>query len=254
MTVSLTIDDYIVQGKQKRLQEAVEEGGKSALMLAACWVWSSRIELRADCSGFAKAVAAFLGITLGGDADEIYSTIAQKDSIWSLLGAGQTAADRAAARADQGYFVLAATPGCLSPPAKSDDKQHGHVAIVLGRQLLRQIDEQGKPVGLRFDVFAFDEKQGTWKNEATGQPYPAQRRDGPSGQKLVLVDSHRPGAAWGQFGSRGAFGDKLSNSFSSTKVYNPDLGTDERVMEEKSRYGLTRYAYAPVPGVDYGAA
>ncbi|HKR36470.1 MAG TPA: hypothetical protein VJT10_16620 [Steroidobacteraceae bacterium] len=254
--MSRSIDDSIALGKASRLQAAKEEGGKSALMVAACWIWSSRIDLRSDCSGFAKAVGELLGITLSGDADAIYSAIAQEGSIWTPLGVGQAAAVRAAGKADMGYFVLAATPGCLSAPSKSDDKQHGHVAVVLGRQLVRQIDEQGKPVGLQFDVFAFDEKKRGWQNEATGRAYTPKGKDGPSGQKLILADSHRPGAAWGQFGGSaaksGAFGDKLSNSFSSTKAYNPELGTDEKVAEEKSRYGLTRYAYAAVPGVSYG--
>jgi hypothetical protein len=69
----------------------------------------------ADCSGFAKAVAGDLGITLTGMANDIVDQI--QASPWTLLGDGIAAKKQA----DAGFFVI----GGLK------DNPHGHVVIVV---------------------------------------------------------------------------------------------------------------------------
>ena len=78
-----------------------------------------------DCSGFARAVAAQLGVPLTGDANGIVDAIG---------GAGWTQlADGAEARrkADQGWLVIAGLKGKdQAPPVV-----HGHVAVVVSGPL-----------------------------------------------------------------------------------------------------------------------
>jgi hypothetical protein len=69
----------------------------------------------ADCSGFAKAVAAGLGINLTGMANDIVDQI--QAAPWVLLADGAAAK----AQADAGHFVI----GGLK------DNPHGHVVIVV---------------------------------------------------------------------------------------------------------------------------
>ena len=68
-----------------------------------------------DCSGFAKAVAGDLGITLTGMANDIVDQI--QTSSWTLLADGIAAK----AQADAGNFVI----GGLK------DNPHGHVVVVV---------------------------------------------------------------------------------------------------------------------------
>ncbi len=69
----------------------------------------------ADCSGFAKAVAADLGITLTGMANDIVDQIAAAP--WTVLDDGIAAKKQA----DAGFFVI----GGLK------DTPHGHVVVVV---------------------------------------------------------------------------------------------------------------------------
>jgi hypothetical protein len=68
-----------------------------------------------DCSGFLKAVAGSLGITITGMADDIVDAI--HSAPWTPLPDGIAAK----AQADQGFFVV----GGLK------DTPHGHVVVVV---------------------------------------------------------------------------------------------------------------------------
>ena len=68
-----------------------------------------------DCSGFAKAVATALGITLGGMANDIVDQI--QAAPWTVLADGIAAKSQA----DAGNFVI----GGLK------DNPHGHVVVVV---------------------------------------------------------------------------------------------------------------------------
>lgn len=68
-----------------------------------------------DCSGFLKAVAGDLGITLTGMADDIVNQIQRAP--WTKLVDGADAKSKA----DQGFFVV----GGLQ------DTPHGHVVVVV---------------------------------------------------------------------------------------------------------------------------
>ncbi|PRY08575.1 hypothetical protein [Paraburkholderia sp. BL25I1N1] len=74
---------------------------------------------KADCSGFLKAVAADLDITLTGDANSIIDTIGRAP--WTQLGSD---ADKAVAYAGLGYLVVAGLKAT----------HHGHVVIVMPGQ------------------------------------------------------------------------------------------------------------------------
>jgi len=80
---------------------------------------------RSDCSGFARAVAARLGVTLTGMADDIVAEIATAP--WSTIADGPTAAAQAA----QGRLVIAGLNGA--------DQQvpdpHGHVVVIVAGPL-----------------------------------------------------------------------------------------------------------------------
>lgn len=71
-----------------------------------------------DCSGFVRAVAADLGVSLSGLANQIIASMSSSPA-WSDLG---TSASQATSHANNGYLVVAglAVPG-----------HHGHVAIVV---------------------------------------------------------------------------------------------------------------------------
>jgi len=69
----------------------------------------------ADCSGFAKAVATALGITLEGMANDIVDQI--QAAPWTVLADGIAAKSQA----DAGFFVI----GGLK------DNPHGHVVVVV---------------------------------------------------------------------------------------------------------------------------
>lgn len=94
-------------------------------VIAACeaeWdTWKS------DCSGFAKAVARGLGITLSGQANSMIDSL-EGSSLWLKLGSDKIAA---ITRAKMGYLVI----GGLKA------KGHGHVVIVV------RTANAGYPVG-----------------------------------------------------------------------------------------------------------
>jgi hypothetical protein len=70
---------------------------------------------KADCSGFVKAVAATLGLTLSGQANEIVDKI--KKAPWIVLKDGVDAKNKA----DLGFFVIAGLK----------DQPFGHVVVVV---------------------------------------------------------------------------------------------------------------------------
>jgi hypothetical protein len=80
---------------------------------------------KSDCSGFVRAVAGPLGVSLTGLADDIYGEI-QGDG-WTSLSDGSAAKDAA----DQGLFVIAALKGAMNVPPQD----HGHVAVVVSGPL-----------------------------------------------------------------------------------------------------------------------
>lgn len=85
--------------------------------------WSAH---KSDCSAFARAVAASLGVRLTGDADAIASHVATS-SDWANLQGGPAAATAAS----EGYLVLAVLKGAEHAPPKTN----GHVAVVVGQPL-----------------------------------------------------------------------------------------------------------------------
>ena len=74
-----------------------------------------------DCSGFAKAVATRLGVTLTGMANDIVGEI--QVSPWSLVADGPAAADAAA----RGRLVIAGMKGA----DQTVPNPHGHVVVVV---------------------------------------------------------------------------------------------------------------------------
>jgi cell wall-associated NlpC family hydrolase len=76
---------------------------------------------KSDCSGFVRAVARELGVTLSGQANDIVDQM--ETGPWSELANGLEARDKATT----GYFVLAAL----------EDDPHGHVAVVVPGELNR---------------------------------------------------------------------------------------------------------------------
>jgi hypothetical protein len=86
----------------------------NSAVVAACQAhWEAH---KADCSGFARAVATALGVPLTGMANDIVDEL-QKEP-WTITMDG----NEAAAKAQAGYFVLG---GLKEDP-------HGHVVVVVG--------------------------------------------------------------------------------------------------------------------------
>jgi hypothetical protein len=81
-----------------------------------------------DCSGFARAVAAELGVRLRGLANEIVDAI-ESDGGWVPLADGVAAAQAAAA----GKLVI----GGLRGSDQAKPNAHGHVVVVVGGPLAR---------------------------------------------------------------------------------------------------------------------
>jgi hypothetical protein len=79
-----------------------------------------------DCSGFARAVAAQLGVPLAGLANAIVDTI-EGGAGWAQLEDGVAAANAAEA----GKFVV----GGLRGSDEATPSEHGHVVVVVGRPL-----------------------------------------------------------------------------------------------------------------------
>ncbi|HZK90768.1 MAG TPA: hypothetical protein VFC56_11520 [Stellaceae bacterium] len=75
-----------------------------------------------DCSGFAKAVAGELGVTLTGLANNIVDTI-RNDPQWTRLADGIVAGQQAAA----GKLVI----GGLKGSEQANPDPHGHVVVVV---------------------------------------------------------------------------------------------------------------------------
>lgn len=72
-----------------------------------------------DCSGFLKAVAGDLGVTLSGDANAIIDTMSQ--GAWIQVGSDS---DKAVNYAGMGYLVVAGLKAT----------HHGHVVIIMPGQ------------------------------------------------------------------------------------------------------------------------
>ena len=79
-----------------------------------------------DCSGFARAVANQLGMTLNGLANAIVDTL-RNDPNWTSLPDGVTASQSAAA----GKLVI----GGLKGSEQANPDEHGHVVIVVSGPL-----------------------------------------------------------------------------------------------------------------------
>ena len=80
-----------------------------------------------DCSGFARAVAAQLGVELDGLADDIVGEIAAAP--WTVLDDGPAAAQAAA----QGQLVIAGLKGADQQVPDA----HGHIVVVVAGDLAR---------------------------------------------------------------------------------------------------------------------
>jgi hypothetical protein len=76
-----------------------------------------------DCSGFARAVAQQLGVTLAGLADQIVGVLRAGQDGWTLLPNGTAAAAAAAA----GQLVI----GGLKGSEQAHPDAHGHVVVVV---------------------------------------------------------------------------------------------------------------------------
>ena len=84
----------------------------SALVVATCEAkWDAH---KNDCSGFLKAVATVLGVTLTGQANDIVDQI--QKSPWTLAKDGL----EAKAKAESGFFVVAGLK----------DTPNGHVVVI----------------------------------------------------------------------------------------------------------------------------
>ena len=85
---------------------------------------------KGDCSGFARAVARDLGVTLAGDANALADLIAAaKGGGWRRLDDGPAAAKAAAT----GELVLVGLRG----DAQAHPSAHGHVCVVVPGELAR---------------------------------------------------------------------------------------------------------------------
>lgn len=80
---------------------------------------------KSDCSGFAKAVATELGVTLTGQANQIVGDI--RSDTWEKLADGVAAK----AAADEGKLVIAGLLGS----EQQNPSDHGHVVVVVSGEL-----------------------------------------------------------------------------------------------------------------------
>jgi hypothetical protein len=83
-----------------------------------------------DCCGFARAVAAPLGVPLLGNADQIVDTLRTGQG-WTLLPNGVVAARRAKA----GKLII----GGLKGAEQAQPSPHGHVVVVIDGPLVRNL-------------------------------------------------------------------------------------------------------------------
>lgn len=83
---------------------------------------------KADCSGFARAVAQDVGVTLTGMANQIVDTLAAGSDGWEVLPDGA-----AAAQAAQDRLVI----GGLRGDRQAQPAAHGHVVVVVPGPLNR---------------------------------------------------------------------------------------------------------------------
>jgi len=83
-----------------------------------------------DCSGFVKAVAADLGVTLTGLANAIVDTLKTGADGWVVLVDGAAAAEAA-----RTHLVIAG----LRRDEQEDKRQHGHVVVVVLGALARNL-------------------------------------------------------------------------------------------------------------------
>jgi len=98
----------------------VERGARRSRIIAACTKhWPGQTH---DCSGFVRAVAADLGVTLTGQANQIYDQIHQRP--WTAIGTGNNTTAVAGLSAAEGNFVVGASRGA----------DNGHVAIIVDYQ------------------------------------------------------------------------------------------------------------------------
>jgi len=83
---------------------------------------------KGDCSGFARAVAAALGVTLAGDANQIADTMRNGTDGWVPLAGGAAAGAAAASK-----LVI----GGLRGDQQRQPNAHGHVVVVVPGELNR---------------------------------------------------------------------------------------------------------------------
>lgn len=74
----------------------------------------------ADCSGFAKAVSQEFGVTLTGQANDIFGQLTSANG-WTELGSDEKAGQRAAAAAAKGELVIGAR----------QETGNGHIVVVV---------------------------------------------------------------------------------------------------------------------------
>lgn len=101
---------------------------KRSKILAACEkFWP---EYQDDCSGFVKKVAGELGVSLSGQANDIYEQI--QSAPWMLIGrgprAGQHATVAGVSAAHDGLLVVGASRG----------SENGHVVIIVDYSKAKQ--------------------------------------------------------------------------------------------------------------------
>jgi hypothetical protein len=75
-----------------------------------------------DCSGFARAAAAELGIKLEGRANELIDQLS--GAPWAILADGIAAKQKA----DEGYFVVAGLK----------DEPHGHIVVIVAGEIAHE--------------------------------------------------------------------------------------------------------------------
>lgn len=83
---------------------------------------------KSDCSGFVRDVAAILGVSLTGQANEIVDQVVSAAG-WTQLDDGK----RAKEAADDGLFVV----GGLKGEAQQAPSVHGHVVVVVSGPLAK---------------------------------------------------------------------------------------------------------------------